>query len=278
MHQIHYRPISFKVPELNINKRAGNIQRPQPSLVGVDATEQVNASWTLTMSTSASAPNLKPLSLAQRPLQLRSTSPAVSLSSPSNRSTPTGTPKEAHSALPNGSAPENASADSRGPLVNGSVQRHKKRFSTLSYSSSPRSPSAPNTFQSPIQASFSDNGDHDSPDGVLQGPPAVAKLPNGNLSRNSSRTWKNGNRNSMDISLIIGSGKRGSLNWERSEPGTPGSVGVSPAFGQMESAGASTSGGLTDETTSLKDGSQEGVEFDAEGGPNVNAVMTLAEK
>jgi hypothetical protein len=221
--------------------------------------------------------SLKPLSLAPRPLQLRSASPAVTPSSNSNGSTPTGTPKEGHTPLVKDPTTEISPGTSRGPLVNGSVQRHQKRFSTLSYSSSPRSPSAHNTFQSPVQSSFCENGDYESSDIEFQGVAAVAKLANGGLSRNSSRSWKNG-RNSVDVSLMTGSGKRGSLYWERSEHGSPGSADMSPGTGRIESAGAVTPGELTDEPVTLKDATQGDAEIEAAGGPNANVVLTLAEK
>jgi hypothetical protein len=152
--------------------------------------------------------------------------------------------------------------------VNGSVQRHQKRFSTLSYSSSPRSPSGHNTFQSPVQPSFGENGESESPE---------PKLANGGLSRNSSRSQKARSRNSVDVSLMTGSGKRGSY-WERTEPGTPGSSDVSPAIGRIESAVAVTPGGLTDEPATLQDSIQGDAEIEVTGCPNANAVLTLAEK
>lgn len=203
--------------------------------------------------------SLRPLSLGQRPLHLRSTSPAA----PSTGSTPTGTPKENFVAL---SRAEGTPNSTPGPVPGPSVQRHAKRYSTLSYTSSPRTPSTSQAIASPIHAFPEEQG---AVGNQPRSPSGTVKPSNGGLSRNNStRSWKAGGRNSIDVSLVVGPNKRGSIGWERGE-----------------NASGRASPALASEVSTPKETGPESVVSEdsvgslaSAGADGVNTVLTLAEK
>ncbi|CCA75050.1 hypothetical protein PIIN_09035 [Serendipita indica DSM 11827] len=196
-------------------------------------------------TTNATTPtsNLRPLSLTQRPLQLRSASPLTPVSPPTNHEHPNG---QRNVDTPGNSQP--TTSGSQTP----SIQRHQKRYSVLSYSNSPRSPAAPSAFNSPVVSNYTESGE--------QGISYASSIP-GSLSRSSSRSSIAGQRSSIDTPSINRINKRFSIPKRPGEPGTPTALDQTSPLGRDSPL---LGGEAMDETSSQAESS--------------SAVLTLAEE
>ncbi|KAG8826495.1 hypothetical protein FRC17_008213 [Serendipita sp. 399] len=210
--------------------------------------------------TATSGSSLRPLSLPQKSLSIRSVSPTTpSMCAPSSTSS-VASPEDARGHIQPFETPETSSSSATvAPSTPGiALQRHHKRYSTLSYTNSPRSPHAPTAFQSPIVANFS----HDGSEARIG---VVAQPANGTLSRSSSRGSVAGHRISMERSILT---KRSSVQLESYEVTSQATSQIMATPVQTEAS----SDKLVTSTENVEDQDSNA------GSPDANVVLTLAEK
>ncbi|PVG00805.1 hypothetical protein CPB86DRAFT_782365 [Serendipita vermifera] len=182
----------------------------------------------MSSNSSAGPPvgNLRPLSLAQRPLQLRS---QLSSNNPAsttlNAKLADAVNDDRFSRSPQENKPDEKAPDS--PLVsaaavNPALQRHQKRYSTLSYTNGSRSPSTPLGSRSFIQDRSNDG--HDSYDNQTNSPSIASQTLESSLSRSNSASGISSNRYSIDSSRLHRHAKRTIMHSGISEPSTPSDI------------------------------------------------------
>ncbi|CAG8527844.1 12598_t:CDS:2 [Acaulospora colombiana] len=229
------------------------------------------------MSTNPSAGppvgNLRPLSLTQRPLQLRS-----QLSSNNSSSTNLNA-KLADAANDDrfSRSPEENKPDERAPesplasaaAVNPALQRHQKRYSTLSYTNGSRSPSTPLGSRSFIQDRSNDG--HDTYDNQTNSPSRASQTLESSLSRSNSASGISSNRYNVESSRLNRHTKRTIIHPGISEPSTPSDVNPSTSSDRDQPNSAYPREHSADERETLS-------EFGPETVMEANSVLTLVEQ
>jgi hypothetical protein len=232
----------------------------------------------MTTNPSAGPPvgNLRPLSLTQRPLQLRS-------QSSSNSSSSTALNAKLADAVNDDRltrSPDEGKPDDKGPespivsaaAVNSALQRHQKRYSTLSYTNGSRSPSTALASRSFIHDKTNDGKDgHDASDNQLNSPSGAPQTFGSNLSRSNSMSGISSNRYSVDMSRLNRLAKRPIMHSGISEPSTPSDVNTYASSDREQPDGKHSHDTPANERETPSEVGSEGL-IDA------NSVLTLAEQ